>query len=92
MMKKTQVDALKHFLHTGIAQVTFKKANGDLRVMNCTLVPEYMKVDNVQEKYSPKRTNEDVQAVWDLDNNGWRSFRFDTVQKVKIDDVEVSYV
>jgi hypothetical protein len=37
----------------------------------------------LQEEGAVKRPeNPDVLAVWDMDNNGWRSFRIDSVKEI----------
>jgi hypothetical protein len=64
------------------AEVTFTKRNGDVRVIRCTL----------QETVLPKKTtsaaegkvsNPDALPVWDTENAGWRSFRYDSITNVK---------
>ena len=31
-----------------------------------------------------KKENPDTISVWDIDKNGWRSFRIDSVKEIKI--------
>ena len=61
--------------------VTFLKLDGDQRVMTCTKV-----LESIPEESRPK-TEKDTKPgtinVWDLNANGWRSFRYDRVQKVE---------
>jgi hypothetical protein len=79
--KQTILDTL----HSGKTIVAFTKANGEKREMLCTLRPDMIpeqpiteaKVDKV-----PRKENPDVQAVWDLEKQAWRSFRFDSVKFV----------
>ena len=72
------VGMLKH----GPTKVTFTKKDGTERVMNCTLKEELV---TFEEKKTDKikTPNEDVCAVYDLDNKGWRSFRFDSVKLIE---------
>jgi hypothetical protein len=74
-------------LRKNVLEVTFTKVNGEERVMRCTLDPRYMppkmESDNVQEANKYNRDNPDVIAVWDIQNNGWRSFRVDSVSYVQ---------
>jgi len=74
-------------LRKNVLEVTFTKVNGEERVMRCTLDPRYMpprmESDNVQEANKYNRDNPDVIAVWDIKNNGWRSFRVDSVSYVQ---------
>jgi hypothetical protein len=67
--------------------VTFTKSDGTEREMKCTLKEEFIqqyekKTDRVRKE------NEDVLSVWDLDNNGWRSFRVDSIKHIDFDLVE----
>lgn len=72
------------FLKSNIARIKFKKVNGDLRDMRCTLREDLL--PPVIEQTTAKRqhdTNDEVVAVYDLDAEGWRSFRVDSVIEVK---------
>lgn len=78
-------DTLLKDLRNGVIEVIFTKVNGDERRMRCTLVsgllPESHQA-SLEEQKSEKqfhKDNPDVIACWDLDNNGWRSFRIDSV-------------
>lgn len=79
-------DWLKNLLHEGNVVVTFNKLNGDERVMTCTLkediVPETKTKDSDTEK-KERKPNEDVCVVWDVNANGWRSFRWDKITGVE---------
>lgn len=77
-------DALLDMLREGVAEVTFNKLNGDRRVMTCTLMPKMLPTQ-VKESLEPTKMREPnlaVVSVWDLNANGWRSFRLDRVEKV----------
>lgn len=70
--------------HRGVITVYFTKKDGTNRVMKCTLLPEYIQ-DNrqlLQEDKPARAENPDVMAVWDVEANGWRSFRIDSVTGV----------
>ena len=58
-------------------KVTFRKVNGDLREMLCTLqenrLPEHVLSEN------PRAVNVDQVRVFDLEKEEWRSFRADSV-------------
>ena len=69
-------------LQSEILEVTFTKVNGDKRVMNCTLM-EGILPSNTTENNTDKKVNEDILSVWDVDANGWRSFRMNTVTQVR---------
>jgi hypothetical protein len=73
-------------LHEGICKVIFTKANGDTRIMHCSLnesiLPEQIDLEEAVQKKAP---NPDVLAVWDVENSGWRSFRWDSVKEFSAD-------
>jgi hypothetical protein len=57
--------------------VTFKKSDGSMREMNCTL-----KEDIIPKVENPK-TSDSLCTVWDNDISSWRSFKFENVTDVK---------
>lgn len=67
-------------LHETEVHLDFIKANGETRKMRCTLHE-----DNIPEDKRPKNTGrkqaEDTIAVFDLDKQEWRSFRYDSIQE-----------
>lgn len=75
------VDAIYPILKNGVATVTFNKVDGSERVMRCTLNDAFL-----PEQYRGKGdmltevTN--TLRVFDLDINGWRSFRVESVTGV----------
>lgn len=73
------------FLKGNVARIKFKKVNGDLRDMRCTLREDLL--PPVIEQTTTKRqhdANDEVVAVYDLDAAGWRSFRIDSVIEMRI--------
>ena len=75
--------SLTETARNGVITVRFIKVNGDERIMRCTLLSEYLPVQKDIEEISTKE-NSNVLAVWDIDANGWRSFRVDSVQEVTL--------
>jgi hypothetical protein len=75
------VDSIYPILKNGVATVTFNKVDGSERVMRCTLNDAYLpeqhrgKGDMLTEVTNTLR-------VFDLDVNGWRSFRVESVTGV----------
>jgi phage-related protein len=65
-------------LRKGVYEVTFTKADGSKRVMKCTLI-ESMLPSYEKKTERTTKIKDDVVAVYDLDNAGWRSFRADSV-------------
>jgi hypothetical protein len=80
---------LVKILRSNIAEVIFTKVTGEERVMHCTLIPEMLpdwvstlpsvpeEIQRGFEKHEPTAI-----AVWDLDHNGWRAFRVDSVKSI----------
>jgi hypothetical protein len=75
-----QNEYLKGVLQTGIANVSFMKKDGTQRNLLCTLLPSELPAQtDLEEAVQKKTPNPEVLAVWDLENKGWRSFRYDSV-------------
>lgn len=83
---KFDAKTLVPLLQRSILQVTFTKKDGTARVMNCTLqssvVPNLGSV--VNEEKAPKKKNDAVCPVWDVDENAWRAFRYDAIQIITV--------
>jgi hypothetical protein len=81
-----QRDILLHDLKENVIDVTFIKANGERRVMRCTLSPKYLPetsdMRHLDEQHK-KPENLNTIACWDIQANGWRSFRIDSVEYVE---------
>jgi hypothetical protein len=77
-------------LQTESVEVTFIKADGSERVMNCT-----QQITLIPEEFHPKGTKavqtdadgnpveSDNIIVWDLDKQGWRMFNYTRLVSVK---------
>lgn len=74
--------ALKEDLKNGIHTVVFEKTDGTIREMRCTLQPDMLPQFLSEVAPVNKTENPNTLAVWDVDNNGWRSFRVDSVQTI----------
>lgn len=70
---------LKKMLMTNVIDVEFEKADGSIRTMKATLDPAVLPepVANDEEINRNRKVNEEVCVVWDVEANGWRSFRWD---------------
>jgi len=79
-------EVLKKQLHEGVVSVVFTKKDGTERTMKATLSEDYIPLFDTTgvTVTKTKAPNPDVLAVWDLEANGWRSFRFDSVKQVEI--------
>lgn len=76
-------ETLKNDLQAFVALVKFTKADGSERELRCTLKPGLLPEVKLDESHVPRKQNDEVLAVWDLDKNAWRSFRLDSIIDVK---------
>jgi hypothetical protein len=74
---------LRALLREQNVTVTFTKLDGSERTMVCTLSESEIPVEN-QPKNASKMKNDQVLAVFDLENQGWRSFRWDSITKIEL--------
>jgi hypothetical protein len=79
-------DGLIDMLRHNVVSVTFTKVNGEERVMKCTLrsdlVPNAL-IQNGELVLEQKQSSNNV-SVWDVDANGWRSFRVANVKNISV--------
>lgn len=75
-------DSILQKLHEGETTVTFTKVDGSERIMRCTLNETMLPPAEPTEKTAERKVNPNVVAVWDLDNEGWRSFKVDSVKSL----------
>ncbi|MGZ8924338.1 MAG: hypothetical protein ACXW2E_00510 [Nitrososphaeraceae archaeon] len=75
-------------LNTSLCDVTFKKMNGQIRTMRCSLHPDVLsKMTNYSEsQIDPKFSNADHNRVFAVDTDlmEWRSFLISNMQYIKI--------
>ena len=83
---------LKSLLRSQAVLIEFVKANGETRVMRCTLSEQlgvqYADNNIVEGQVVAKpvrKVNTDACAVWDLNQSAWRSFRCDRVKKIEFE-------
>lgn len=80
-------DGLVDILRHNIVSVTFTKVNGEERVMKCTLQVNYIpnaSSQNGELVIENSKTTSNNLSVWDIDANGWRSFRIASVKNISI--------
>lgn len=79
-------DGLIDLLRHNIVEVTFTKVNGDERVMKCTLQPTYIPNASTRngELVIERAASSNNVSVWDINANGWRSFRVASVKNVSV--------
>lgn len=77
---------LKEIVENGVVTVVFTKKDGTEREMRCTLLTEYLPEKPTSQllvETANRKENIDVLSVWDVENNGWRSFRLDSIKEVR---------
>ena len=71
---------LNKALRENNVKLYFTKKDGTVRTMFCTLKPDALPVsESVSDDKKERVINVNVLAVWDTENQGWRSFRYDSV-------------
>lgn len=83
-MKNAKVNlynTLNTFLSTGVMEVEFTKKDGELRKMSCTTKLDYIPEDKRPLGESVLPHSEEVIRVYDVNAEGWRSFRVANVIK-----------
>ena len=76
-------DTIVAFLKEGVLEVRFKKVDGSDRVMLCTLDPDRLPEQTEEEKARAAKKNDSVLSVWDVEKEGWRSFKVDNVYSTR---------
>ena len=79
---KKEKDWLRTLLHEGVVGITFIKKDGSERLMQCTL-SESKIPSEFAPKGSEKAKSDEVLPVFDVENDGWRSFRWDSIKKIE---------
>lgn len=83
-------------LKESICRVVFTKTDGSERVMKCTLKEDVLKpyIEEIEKRnkqlleegkvIKQKPENPNLLAVIDLEAQGWRSFKLDTIKSVEV--------
>lgn len=75
-------DWLRGVLLFGNALIEFTKKDGTTRKMLCTLNENVIPRDKAP-KNTGRAKNDEVLAVYDLDKQEWRSFRYDSITRIR---------
>lgn len=59
--------------------VTFRKADGEMRTMNCTTK------EGVRPVVENKKQSDTLCTVWETDLKAWRSFKFENITAINFD-------
>ena len=69
-------------LRTNYVNIHFRKKDGTIRIMNCTL-QEGKTLDYEKKTDRVKTVSEDTCPVYDIDKEEWRSFRYDAITEIR---------
>ncbi len=83
MDSKQLKESLSKVLAVSNVTVTFTKTDGTERVMKCTLKSDVI-VPYQQKTDRKKPENDQLISVWDIENNGWRSFKVDAIKNIQV--------
>lgn len=66
-------------LSKGVVTVTFTKKDGTDRVMRCTRASSYIPLEHAPKGDNSTETGDNIR-VFDVENQGWRSFNFTSLK------------
>lgn len=85
VVEKLAKERIEYLLAKSVVTVTFKKVNGDLRIMDCTTNMQFVPPSSWPSNGKSEVSNSDKTIrVYDVIAEGWRSFLVENV-------IEVSY-
>lgn len=79
---KKEKNWLKTLLREQKVTIEFEKKDGTLRKLFCTLSESKIPAEKMP-KGTGKAKNDEILAVFDVENDGWRSFRWDSIKKIE---------
>ena len=88
--KKSKIDSKEgrdwttSLLKSQEVTISFTKKDGTERIMKCTLAEQKIPSD-FAPKGSERAKSDETVAVFDLENNGWRSFRWDSLKNIEFE-------
>lgn len=76
---------LQGLLNTAIVHLTFTKKDGTIREMKCTLMDDHIPIvqKELDEPPSYKSWSKDTISFWDIESEGWRSCRYDSIKEIR---------
>jgi hypothetical protein len=78
-MLKMETELLQ-CLKEGVVVIEFEKVDGTMRTMRATLSENIIPVETTTKEKNPRKKSEESQSVWDIEAEGWRSFRWDRLR------------
>ena len=76
---------LSQLLADGVVAVKFTKKDGTDRSMVCTLSSKVIPTEYAPKGDATREKSSDALAVFDLEKEGWRSFRWDSVKSISVE-------
>jgi len=88
-MEMGKLDLIQQ-LFENIVTVNFIKVNGEERIMKCTLredyLPERLEIESKDLIWDDKKNmSKESLSVWDVEAEGWRSFRWNNLKEYNIE-------
>ena len=82
--RQTLRDWMYSILNESTVKIEFTKADGNVRLMTCTLNEVFGAKHVNKEPINESKTidKKETCVVWDCNANGWRSFRWDRLRKI----------
>lgn len=77
------MDELYTALKTELVEILFTKSDGSSRVMVATLQESYLP-ERSETTTTNKKVNQNVTAVWSVEDKGWRAFKNDSLISWKV--------
>ena len=78
-MMEQQIEELKTELQEGIVEIKFTKVTGEERTMLATLNMDLIPMDLQSTAENARKSNPNIQCVYDVEADGWRSFRWNSL-------------
>jgi hypothetical protein len=79
---ETAKKLLHVFLLLGSVRVVFKKVNGDIRDMLCTINPKDLPPVTEEKELKQRKDNGEACRAFDVNKQEWRSFRYENVLQI----------
>lgn len=76
-------EGIRNLLRQSVVTITFTKTDGTVRDMKCTLSEQFLPAQEVSE--SKRKSSSEACPVWDMEKQAWRSFRYDSINKITIE-------
>ena len=75
---------LYQILKNNLCSIVFTKVNGEERKMRCTLKEGHLPEGVTYKAGDKKNQNMNFMAVYDVENDGWRGFRIDSLKSIEV--------